>query len=77
MKASEANELAIEACKEEIDNILSLIREVACEGKTSISKPYPLRDGTTSYLLSLGYDVNSIEYISGTTVYDRISWHNK
>ena len=77
MKAEEANQLAKDACKEEIDKILSIIKEVASEGKTSVSGLYSLRDGTKSYLLSLGYDIDNIEYINGQLYHNRIGWHNK
>ena len=77
MKAEEANKLSMDACIQEIHKVLILIEEEARKGSTTLKGCYELKDGTRSYLKSLGYDIDVLTYRDGNRIYDTISWFNK
>lgn len=57
MEAKEANQVAIESCRDEIEEIKKAIDQVANDGGTDLMVEFPLKGGTESYLIKQGYEV--------------------
>lgn len=80
MKATEANQLAMDSCKDEIKEILDLIKQSAQMGETELNSTDLLKGGTESYLINLGYcvEIKFIELQGERKILQsfRIKWNN-
>lgn len=61
MNAKEAQSLAREACKDEINEIEKVIEHAATEGDTNVQIG-SVKGGTINYLKSAGYEIKEVWY---------------
>lgn len=79
MKATEANQLAMDSCKDEIKKFLGMIKTVSIAGDTELLGTTGMMGGTKSYLENLGYhiELSHIEIAYGRRVLGlwKITWN--
>ena len=76
MKASEARKIAIEACSNQIGELIEIIRTESERGDTSYQSSN-LKEGTMDWLKDSGYELDVIQLYSNGNTNDqivKISW---